>query len=83
MLIPVKPENLFAVYFTVWFIFLAVLWIRAEWRSRKNLDWTVVKEHLYVCGKCHLSFLAKRDGENIMRCPRCNEMCFLKNRKRF
>jgi DNA-directed RNA polymerase subunit RPC12/RpoP len=42
-----------------------------------------VKDRLYLCGKCHLTFLARDDREHIVRCPRCHEMCFFRQSKRF
>ena len=72
----------FAVYITFWVIVLAFLWYRDE-RKKPADDWTFAKDHLYICSRCHLSFLAKDDSANITRCPRCNEMCFLKRKKNF
>lgn len=72
----------FAVYITFWVIVLAFLWYRDELKKTAD-DWTLAKDHLYICSRCHLSFLAKDDSANITRCPRCNEMCFLKRRKNF
>ena len=72
----------FAVYITFWVIVLAFLWYRDELKKPAD-DWTLAKDHLYICSRCHLSFLAKDDSANITRCPRCNEMCFLKRRKNF
>lgn len=72
----------FAVYITIWVVVLAFLWYRDE-RKRPTDSWTIAKDHLYVCSRCHLSFLAKDVSSNITRCPRCNEMCFLKRKKKF
>lgn len=72
----------FAVYITFWVIVLAFLWYRDELKKPAD-DWTLAKDHLYICSRCHLSFLAKDDSANITRCPRCNEMCFLKRKKNF
>ena len=72
----------FAVYITSWVIILAFLWYRDELKKPAD-DWTLAKDHLYICSRCHLSFLAKDDSANITRCPRCNEMCFLKRKKNF
>lgn len=82
-MIPLSYHSAFAIYVLLWIIVLALLWGREEIRKRKSYEWSVVKERLYLCGKCHLSFLAKHDGENVTRCPRCNEMCFIRKRKRF
>lgn len=72
----------FAVYITFWVVVLAFLWYRDE-RKKPSDDWTIAKDHLYICPQCHLSFLAKDDSSNITRCPRCNELCFLKRKKKF
>ena len=81
-MIPIPYEHLFSVYITLWFIVLAIFWYREVSRLRRG-DWSIAKERLYKCDRCHLSFLAKSDSENVTRCPRCNEMCFIKKRKRF
>ena len=81
-MIPLTFGQFFSVYISFWIIILAYLWFRDE-RKRSSVDWTIAKEHLYICSRCHLSFLAKDDSANIPRCPRCNEMCFLKRKKRF
>ena len=82
-MIPVLYENVFNIYICIWLVLLVVLWIREEIRTRRRSVWTVVKEKLYVCDKCHLVFLASHDQEHITRCPRCNEMCFIRKRKHF
>ena len=81
-MIPLPLGDLFSLYLSLFLITLAYLWFRDE-RRRAPDDWTIAKEHLYICPRCHLSFLAKDDSANITRCPRCNEMCFLKKKKRF
>jgi len=81
-MIPLTFGQFFSVYLSLWVILLACLWYREE-RKRPPEDWTIAKDHLYTCSSCHLSFLAKDDSSNITRCPRCNEMCFLKRKKRF
>ncbi len=81
-MIPLPFEHAFSVYLYVWLVALALLWYRESRRMRKY-DWSIAKERLYKCDNCHLSFLAKDDSENVTRCPRCNEMCFIKKRKRF
>ena len=82
-MIPISELHIFYVYMFFWLIALAVLWVRQEMRQRKAYDWSVVKERLYFCDSCHLSFLAQHDSENVTRCPRCNELCFIRKRKRF
>lgn len=81
-MILIYPEQIFAVFTFTWVVIITALWIRHEYKS-KALDWTISKDQLYSCSKCHYSFLAKDDSGNITRCPRCNEMCFLKKKKFF
>ena len=81
-MIPLPLEHIFSVYVFIWFLVLAPLWFIEVRRNRKG-DWSIAKERLYKCDRCHFSFLATDDSENLMRCPRCNEMCFIKKRKRF
>lgn len=82
-MIPLQTEHIFTLYFAVWFFVIAAMWFFDELRKRKTYQDSVVKERLYFCGNCHFIFMAKTDSEHITRCPRCNEMCFLKKRKRF
>lgn len=82
-MIPLPYGHLFYVYICAWVLLLAVLWLLHEIRQRKTPEWFVVKERLYHCPNCYLSFMAQHDSENITRCPRCNEMCFLKKRRHF
>ena len=81
-MILVYPAQMFGVFTFIWVALITFLWIRHEYK-KKSLDWTTTKEQLYSCSKCHYSFLAKDDSRNITRCPRCNEMCFLKKKKFF
>ncbi len=81
-MIPLSYSQIFNIYICLWIAVLVLLWFREERRVRKS-DWSVVKDKLYLCDKCHLSFLAQHDQEHITRCPRCNEMCFQRKRKRF
>ena len=82
-MIPLEPEHFFSVYVTFWFFLLGFLWFCEIRRQRRvTADWSAEKQRLYLCGRCRLSFLAK-PGQSVMRCPRCNEMCFLPRRKRF
>lgn len=80
-MIHIYPEQIFSVFAFMWVVIITLLWIRHEYKKR-SFDWTTTKEQLYSCTNCHYSFLAKHDG-NITRCPRCNEMCFLKKKKFF
>lgn len=81
-MIQILPSHLFGILVFFWVALITFLWIRHEYK-KKSLDWTTTKEQLYSCSKCHYSFLAKDDRGNITRCPRCNEMCFLKKKKFF
>lgn len=81
-MIHIYPAQIFAVFAFMWVIIITFLWIKHEYQ-RKNQDWTTTKEQLYSCSKCHYLFLARDDRGNITRCPRCNEMCFLKKKKFF
>ncbi|MBO5960155.1 MAG: hypothetical protein J6Q65_08535 [Lentisphaeria bacterium] len=81
-MIPLLQNDFYNVYILLWLAILAILWFREERRVAKS-DWAVVKEKLYLCDKCHHSFLAGHDQEHITRCPRCNEMCFIRKRKKF
>ncbi len=82
-MIPIPPAQLVTVFITIWFAILTVLWLRDELgRAETDWNWTIAKDRLYTCSRCHYSFLAKDDSTNITRCPRCNEMCFLKKKKR-
>lgn len=79
-MIRIHVEQILGIITFVWGVIISFLWIRHEYK-KKSMDWTITKEQLYTCPKCHYSFLAKE--ENITRCPRCNEMCFLKKKKFF
>ena len=81
-MIHIYQEQIFAVFTIMWVVIITFLWIRHEY-GRKSYDWTTTKEQLYSCSKCHFTFLAKDEHGNITRCPRCNEMCFLKKKKFF
>lgn len=82
-MIPIPPIHLFNVYLYLWIILLGILWIRDELRRRRTFGWSVVKKRLFFCDNCHLSFLARNSGENVTRCPRCNELCFIRKGKTF
>jgi len=78
----VSMDQVFILFTVLWLGLLFVLWFRSEVKH-SNHNWTTAKDNLYNCPKCHQTFLAPHDTENITRCPRCNEMCFLKRRKYF
>ena len=83
-MIPIPLDRIFVWYFGAWFFVIALLWICDELRKRKkNTSDSVVKDRLYLCGKCNLTVLARDDREHIVRCPRCHEMCFFRQSKRF
>ena len=83
-MIPIPLDRIFVWYFAAWFFVIALLWICDEFRKRKNsTSDSVVKDRLYLCSKCNLTFLARDDREHIVRCPRCHEMCFFRQSKRF
>jgi len=82
-MIPIPAEHIFSIYLILWLIILTCLWFRDEIRRKKSFGWSVVKKRLYFCDNCHLSFLARNAGENVTRCPRCNELCFIRKSKRF
>ena len=81
-MIHIYPEQIFSALAIFWVSIITFLWICHEYR-KKSHDWTTTKEQLYSCTKCHYTFLAKDDSGHITRCPRCNEMCFLKKKKFF
>lgn len=82
-MIPIYPEQVIYLFTIFFFLILGFLWFREELRrSRASATWTADKKTLYLCGKCHLSFLEYR-GQTFVRCPRCGELCFLRRRKRF
>lgn len=82
-MIPIPAIHLFSIYLILWLIILILLWTRDEIRRKRASGWSVVKKRLYFCDNCHLSFLARNAGENVSRCPRCNELCFIRKSKHF
>lgn len=83
-MIPIPLSHIFVWYFAVWFFAIAFLWVRDEFRKRKNTSDSVVKDRLYLCGKCRLTFLARDNNrEHFVRCPRCHDICFFRQSKRF
>jgi uncharacterized paraquat-inducible protein A len=80
-MISLSIENSFIVYLFVWLITIAILWIREIWRNYAY-DWSLSKDQLLSCKRCHYSFLSKH-GENVSRCPRCNEICIKRKPRRF
>ena len=82
-MIPISILHFYSLYLLLWLVILVILWVRDELRRRKSYGWSVVKKRLYFCDNCHLTFLARNAGENVSRCPRCNELCFIRKSKRF
>ncbi|MDD5727307.1 MAG: hypothetical protein PHV59_01970 [Victivallales bacterium] len=64
------------IYLFLWLIMIAALWIR-ELRREKKYDWSISNNRLFRCNSCHYSFLVKEEHTHLVRCPRCNEMCIL------
>jgi len=79
-MIPATYEYGFFVYLTVWLVLLIVLWSRELWRSRINA-WSLSEGRLCVCDDCHFAFLVK-PRETVARCPRCNQMSYVRRKKR-
>ncbi len=83
-MIPIHPEQIFVVIFVFWFLVLGFLWLHEELRNSKNFSgWLTGKNRLFLCDKCHLTFLSHDNQSSVNRCPRCNEVCFIRRRKRF
>lgn len=80
-MIPLPAEYGFVIYLGAWIVTIAVLWAREYWRGGRN-NWDLAKDKLCFCQKCHFAFLVK-PGENISRCPRCNEICILRRKRNF
>jgi len=57
---------------------VAVLWARELWRNRAY-SWESESRRVLNCPGCHVSFIAE-DNANVMRCPRCNSICFYRKR---
>jgi len=67
------------MYLFLWLITIVILWIR-ELRRIKTYDWSISSNRLFRCNACHYSFLIKDEHINVVRCPRCNEMCIVLNK---
>lgn len=70
----------FVVYLFTWFVFLVIVWIRELWRAKAH-EWTLSEGRLCICDDCHFAFLIK-PGETAARCPRCDEICVIRKKKR-
>ncbi|MDD5663780.1 MAG: hypothetical protein PHT71_05920 [Victivallaceae bacterium] len=71
----------FILYLEIWLATILVLWIR-ELRRLRQYDAKVGKSELCRCEKCNYNFLIDNNN-NIARCPRCNEMCILRKRRKW
>ncbi|OGV55128.1 MAG: hypothetical protein A2X49_15520 [Lentisphaerae bacterium GWF2_52_8] len=80
-MIPLDMHYGFVIYLFIWFVLISFLWGRELWKQ-VVYDWSLSKDRLGSCGRCHYAFLVG-PGENITRCPRCNEVCIIKNQRRF
>lgn len=70
----------FVLYLDIWLVTIFVLWIR-ELRRLRQYDLKIGKSELCRCEKCNYNFLIENNF-NISRCPRCNEMCILRKRRK-
>lgn len=79
-MIPISCTGGFLIYLFIWIIVVFILWCRELWR-RKVYDWALSEGSLCICDDCHYAFLVK-PNETVSRCPRCNEICSVKRKKR-
>ena len=68
------------IYLSLWLITLTILWVRELWRT-KSYNWDLTKSKLFHCDRCHYSFTSLH-GNNVTRCPRCNNMCIVRRKRR-
>ncbi len=64
------------IYLFLCLITISILWVRELLRIKAH-DWSISNNRLFRCNSCHHSFLIKDEHTNLVRCPRCNEMCIL------
>ncbi len=76
-MIPVSYEIIFFIYVLLWFVYLTILWARETWRTGIR-DWSLSEGKLCLCNECRYAFLVK-PRENTALCPKCNNMCIIKN----
>lgn len=76
-MIPILPIHIFSAFILVTFLVLFIVWLHSEFQHRPSYDWSVVRERLYHCDNCHISFLACNEKGNSARCPGCGEYCFI------
>jgi uncharacterized paraquat-inducible protein A len=79
-MIGIDYGNGFIVYLLLWLITIAILWIRELLRV-KSYNWDITKNKLFNCDHCHYAFTG-RDSSNVTRCPRCNNMCIVRKKRR-
>lgn len=58
----------------------AALLLAQQWFSESRRPWRLSEESLLQCPDCHCAFVLRRRSRNG-RCPRCNRLCQVKNRR--
>ena len=81
-MIPILPIHIFSAFIVVTFVGLLIAWLHSEFKHRPDYDWSAVREQLYYCENCHISFLAGSEKGNFARCPGCGEYCFIGKKRR-
>ena len=81
-MIPILPIHIFSAFIIIVFLVLVAVWIHSEFRHRPDYDWSAVREKLYHCDNCHISFLACNEKGNSSCCPACGEYCFIGKKRR-
>ena len=82
-MIPILPIHIFSAFIVVTFSGLLIAWLHSEFKHRPDYDWSAVREQLYYCDNCHISFLAGSEKGNFARCPGCGEYCFIGKKRKF
>jgi hypothetical protein len=75
-MIGINFTDFFTMTLIILLIYIAWLWMREIRRIRRN-EWQLNNRRLFRCNKCFLCFVPKQPV-SLCRCPRCNNMCFLK-----
>jgi uncharacterized paraquat-inducible protein A len=78
-MIGIDYGNGFIIYLLLWLVTIAILWIRELLRT-KSYNWDLTKSKLFHCDHCHYAFTSH--GSNVTRCPRCNNMCIVRKKRR-
>ncbi|MBP5183087.1 MAG: hypothetical protein J6331_08690 [Lentisphaeria bacterium] len=81
-MIPIQPIHIFSAFIAVLFLVLFIAWLHSEFKHKPDYDWSAVRENLYHCDNCHISFLACNEKGNFARCPGCGEYCFIGKKRR-